>query len=225
MLRRKSDTVSDVAAVRAALDARQAAEAAVEAAEAAEAAAAAQEAGDTGDVPAVRHDPRRRRPGARRWNTLATALFAVVLVGLLVAAGALAHAHQDSQDARDQDLAMLGAARQSVLNLISPSSQDPAAGADRIINDATGSWLTEFEGTKDQFVSAIAESKTESSGEILGAGIEGRNDDGSTTVLVSAVSKVSNAAGAKDEPRTWRLRVGIVDVDGSYKLSKVEVVP
>ena len=190
-----------------------------------EAAAAAQEAGDTGDVPAVRHDPRRRRPGARRWNTLATALFAVVLVGLLVAAGALAHAHQDSQDARDQDLAMLGAARQSVLNLISPSSQDPAAGADRIINDATGSWLTEFEGTKDQFVSAIAESKTESSGEILGAGIEGRNDDGSTTVLVSAVSKVSNAAGAKDEPRTWRLRVGIVDVDGSYKLSKVEVVP
>ncbi|MDJ0420089.1 hypothetical protein ACVH9Z_27980 [Rhodococcus opacus] len=225
MLRRKSETVSDVAAVRAALDARQAAEAAVEAAEAAEAAAAAQEAGDTGDVPAVRHDPRRRRPGARRWNTLATALFAVVLVGLLVAAGALAHAHQDSQDARDQDLAMLGAARQSVLNLISPSSQDPAAGADRIINDATGSWLTEFEGTKDQFVSAIAESKTESSGEILGAGIEGRNDDGSTTVLVSAVSKVSNAAGAKDEPRTWRLRVGIVDVDGSYKLSKVEVVP
>ncbi|ELB87188.1 hypothetical protein Rwratislav_41280 [Rhodococcus wratislaviensis IFP 2016] len=225
MLRRKSDTVSDVAAVRAALDARQAAEAAVEAAEAAEAAAAAQEAGDTGDVPAVRHDPRRRRPGARRWNTLATALFAVVLVGLVVAAGALAHAHQDSQDARDQDLAMLGAARQSVLNLISPSSQDPAAAADRIINDATGSWLTEFEGTKDQFVSAIAESKTESSGEILGAGIEGRNDDGSTTVLVSAVSKVSNAAGAKDEPRTWRLRVGIVDVDGSYKLSKVEVVP
>ncbi len=120
---------------------------------------------------------------------------------------------------------MLGAARQSVLNLISPSSQDPAAGADRIINDATGSWLTEFEGTKDQFVSAIAESKTESSGEILGAGIEDRNDDGSTTVLVSAVSKVTNAAGAKDEPRTWRLRVGIVDVDGSYKLSKVEVVP
>ncbi|QTJ70107.1 hypothetical protein HYG77_31370 (plasmid) [Rhodococcus sp. ZPP] len=225
MLRRKSDTVSDVAAVRAALDARQAAEAAVEAAEAAEAAAAAQEEGDTGDVPAVRHDPRRRRPGSRRWNTLATALFAVALVGLLVAAGALAHAHQDSQDASDQDLAMLGAARQSVLNLISPSSQDPAAGADRIINDATGSWLTEFEGTKDQFVSAIAESKTESSGEILGAGIEGRNDDGSTTVLVSAVSKVSNAAGAKDEPRTWRLRVGIVDVDGSYKLSKVEVVP
>lgn len=225
MLRRKSDTVSDVAAVRAALDARQAAEAAVEAAEAAEAAAAAQEEGDTGDVPAVRHDPRRPRPGARRWNTLATALFAVALVGLLVAAGALAHAHQDSQDARDQDLAMLGAARQSVLNLISPSSQDPAAGADRIINDATGSWLTEFEGTKDQFVSAIAESKTESSGEILGAGIEGRNDDGSTTVLVSAVSKVSNAAGAKDEPRTWRLRIGIVDVDGSYKLSQVEVVP
>ncbi|MDV7241566.1 MULTISPECIES: hypothetical protein [Rhodococcus] len=225
MLRRKSDTVSAVAAVRAALDARQAAEAAVEAAEAAEAAAAAQEDGDTGDIPAVRHDPRRPRPGARRWNTLAAALFAVVLVGLLVTAGALARAHQDSQDARDQDLAMLGAARQSVLNLISPSSQDPAAGADRIINDATGSWLTEFEGTKDQFVSAIAESKTESSGEILGAGIEGRSDDGSTTVLVSAVSKVSNAAGAKDEPRTWRLRVGIVDVDGSYKLSKVEVVP
>ncbi|WP_330256091.1 hypothetical protein OG874_16905 [Nocardia sp. NBC_00565] len=156
---------------------------------------------------------------------LIAALSVLVLVTLAVSATLLAAAHRDSDAAGDRDLALLGAVRQEVVNLISPSVKDPGGSADRIAKDATGQWLTEFQGTKDRFVGAISESKTESVGEILGAGIERHNGDGSTTVLVSAVSKVTNAAGAKDDPRTWRLRVEIVEIDGRYKLSKVEVVP
>ncbi|MFF4024858.1 MULTISPECIES: hypothetical protein [Nocardia] len=163
-----------------------------------------------------------RRPGAA---AIGAALIVVVLAGLSAAAIALGIAHRDSDRAGEHDLAVLGAARQGVVNLISPSDKDPVGSANRIAADATGQWLTEFRAVKDKFVGAIGDSKTDSAGEILGAGIEHHNPDGSTTVLVTAVSKVSNAAGAKDDPRTWRLRVDVVEEATGYKLSKVEVVP
>jgi Mce-associated membrane protein len=111
------------------------------------------------------------------------------------------------------------------MNLITPSAADPAGSAQRILDGATGEWKTEFESTKTDFIDTIAQSKTESTGEILGAGIERANDDGTTSVMVAAVTKVTNAAGAKDEPRTWRLRVQVGKDGDLYKLAKIEVVP
>ncbi|MFI7194181.1 hypothetical protein A5780_25750 [Nocardia sp. 852002-20019_SCH5090214] len=158
-------------------------------------------------------------------SVIGVVLIAVVPAGLAAAAITLGLAHRDSDRVGDRDLAVLSAARQEVVNLISPSAKDPTASANRIAADATGQWLAEFRAVKDKFVGAIDESKTDSTGEILGAGIEHHNPDGSTTVLVTAVSKVSNSTGAKDDPRTWRLRVDVVDEAAGYKLSKVEVVP
>ncbi|MCU1647635.1 MAG: hypothetical protein JWN03_7910 [Nocardia sp.] len=183
-------------------------------------------ASDSGDARNWRiRFPAVRSLGRPRFRTVTAALTALAIAGLSVAAVLLAIAHRDSGRAGDHDLALLGAVRQEVVNLISPSVKDPAGSADRIAKDATGQWLTEFQGTKDKFVGAINDSKTESVGEILGAGIERHNADGGATVLVTAVSKVTNASGAKDDPRTWRLRIDVVRAGGGYKLSKVEVVP
>jgi Mce-associated membrane protein len=44
-------------------------------------------------------------------------------------------------------------------------------------------------------------------------------------VLVAATSKITNAAGAKDEPRTWRLKVTVTEDGGQYKVSKLEFIP
>jgi len=49
--------------------------------------------------------------------------------------------------------------------------------------------------------------------------------DNSAVVLVSASSRVTNAAGAKQEPRTWRLSVDLERVGDQIKMSKVEFVP
>ncbi|WP_124393592.1 hypothetical protein [Rhodococcus wratislaviensis] len=225
MLRRKARSASNDAAVQAARDARKKALAAMEAADAAESALAAAETKDTAadaDNPLPR--PAKSKALSRR-SVLGAAISACALVALLTTAGVFENAHRTSLEQNDRDLIVLGAARQAVINLISPNAQDAAASADRIVNDATGTWLSEFQSTRDEFISAITQSQTESSGEILGAGIDGRTDDGTTTILVAAVSKVTNAAGAQDEPRTWRLRVDVVNADGTYKLSKVEVVP
>ena len=47
----------------------------------------------------------------------------------------------------------------------------------------------------------------------------------SAVVLVAATSRVTNAAGAKQEPRAWRLSVNLERDGGQVKMSKVEFVP
>jgi Mce-associated membrane protein len=50
-------------------------------------------------------------------------------------------------------------------------------------------------------------------------------DDDSALVLVAATSRVTNAAGAKQEPRAWRLAVNLQREGDQIKMSKVEFVP
>jgi Mce-associated membrane protein len=47
----------------------------------------------------------------------------------------------------------------------------------------------------------------------------------SASILVAATSRITNAAGAKDEARVWRLRVTVTEDSGQYKMSKLEFVP
>jgi len=49
--------------------------------------------------------------------------------------------------------------------------------------------------------------------------------DNTATVLVAASSRVTNAAGAKEEPRAWRLSVNLARDGDQIKLAKVEFVP
>jgi Mce-associated membrane protein len=45
------------------------------------------------------------------------------------------------------------------------------------------------------------------------------------TVLVAVTTNVSNKASAKQDPRSWRLRVGMARDGDQIKLAKVEFVP
>jgi Mce-associated membrane protein len=48
----------------------------------------------------------------------------------------------------------------------------------------------------------------------------------SAVVLVATTSRVTNSAGAQQEPRAWRLSVNLARGDGGQvKMSKVEFVP
>ncbi|MGW4335051.1 hypothetical protein ACWEK5_19810 [Rhodococcus koreensis] len=227
MVRRVTSRPAVTAADAAAQASRAAAEAeaAAREAEAALARALAEDAStdiDDGATEAPGTARKRKRP---RWAVVGAVLSAVAVVALAVTSVGLARSHDDHQAVADHDLELLQGTRQAVMNLITPSAADPAGSAQRILDGATGEWKTEFESTKTEFIDTIAQSKTESTGEILGAGIERANDDGTTSVMVAAVTKVTNAAGAKDEPRTWRLRVQVGKDGDLYKLAKIEVVP
>ncbi|MFC9835510.1 hypothetical protein ACFVKB_17030 [Rhodococcus sp. NPDC127530] len=191
---------------------------------------AVQEAEEATTVSSSGMERRRRTRDAfdrlRLGGTALVVVFGIIGAAVLGSTGlALAVHHHSVVAAEQRDFELLQGARQAVINLISPSADDAAGSAQRVIDTATGDWLNEFGTMRADFTAAITESSTKSTGEILGAGIEGTNDDGTTTVLVAAVSKVTNSAGAVDEPRTWRLRVRVTEDAGMYKLSKVEVVP
>ncbi|MDI9974212.1 hypothetical protein ACNJ7E_39175 [Rhodococcus sp. NM-2] len=230
MVRRNTSRPAATAADAAAQASRAAADAetAAREAEAALARALAEDESHAADEGAEDAEVSVRRARKRPRRALAGAVVSAVAVAVVALASTsvgLSHSHAARQAAADHDLELLQGTRQAVINLITPSAADPAGSAQRILDGATGEWKTEFESTKTEFIDTIAQSKTESTGEILGAGIERANDDGTTSVIVAAVTKVTNAAGAKDEPRTWRLRVQVGKDGELYKLAKIEVVP
>ncbi|AII03252.1 MULTISPECIES: hypothetical protein [Rhodococcus] len=231
MVRRATSRPAATAADAAAQASRAAAEAetAAREAEAALARALAEESAAEDMSPAA--EGKEEAPGNTRTckrprrAVAGVVVSAVAVVALASTSVGLSHSHAARDAPADHDLELLQGTRQAVMNLITPSAADPAGSAQRILDGATGEWKTEFESTKTEFIDTIAQSKTESTGEILGAGIERANDDGTTSVMVAAVTKVTNAAGAKDEPRTWRLRVQVGKDGDLYKLAKIEVVP
>ena len=59
---------------------------------------------------------------------------------------------------------------------------------------------------------------------VSAAALESRNGD-SGVVLLAASSKVTNANGAQQDPRSWRMSVTLTRDGGQLKMSNVEFVP
>ncbi len=94
----------------------------------------------------------------------------------------------------------------------------------RIIDNSTGQFKTDFQSTAEDFINVAVESKAITETTVTGTAVESMTDD-TATVIVAASSRVTNAAGAKQEPRAWRLSVNLARDGGQLKLAKVEFVP
>lgn len=94
----------------------------------------------------------------------------------------------------------------------------------RVLDASTGEFRTEFEARSADFIQVVKDSKVKTEGTVTGAALDSIEGN-SVYALVAATSKVTNSAGASEEPRSWRLRVRVEKVGDSYKASKVEFVP
>lgn len=83
---------------------------------------------------------------------------------------------------------------------------------------------TERQQRAADFTKVVEQSKVVTEGTVNATAVESMNEH-SAVVLVAATSRVTNSAGAKDEPRAWRLKVTVTEEGGQYKMSKVEFVP
>ena len=68
------------------------------------------------------------------------------------------------------------------------------------------------------------DSKAVTETNVTATGVESMTND-TAVVIVAATSRVTNAAGAKQEPRAWRLSVNLARDGGQIKMAKVEFVP
>jgi Mce-associated membrane protein len=132
------------------------------------------------------------------------------------------HRHQAAEQQRSAEYAAAG--RQSVVTLMSLDFNKAKEDVQRIIDNSTGQFRDDFKNQADDFIKVAQDSKVITEVTVNSVGVESMTND-KAVVLVSATSRVTNAAGAKQEPRSWRLSVDLQRDGGQIKMSKVEFVP
>jgi Mce-associated membrane protein len=166
-------------------------------------------------------------PAGRRGLVLkvvAMTLASLLTVALLGASGYMVWQHRKVVAEQQHRAEFTAAARQSVVTLMSLDFNKAKEDVQRIIDNSTGQFRDDFKNQADDFIKVAQDSKVVTEVTVNATGVESMTDD-SAVVLVSASSRVTNAAGAKQEPRSWRLSVNLQREGDQIKMSKVEFVP
>ncbi|MEV5837673.1 hypothetical protein [Nocardia sp. NPDC052112] len=149
---------------------------------------------------------------------------AALIAALAASTVVLAVQHRDDNRIRADRAAFLQAARQTVLNLTTISADSADADIARILDGATGGFRDDFAARSVGFTSVVKQAHVSTVGTITEAGVESLDGD-RAKILVAASSKVSNSAGAQEEPRIWRLRLVMQRTEGRILVSNVDFVP
>jgi Mce-associated membrane protein len=185
-------------------------------------------AAEASDVEEVAEEPapnrRRLRLPRPRWKVVGVAAAIVAICALLAASGYMTWYNRHAQADQRRSAEFSAAARQGVVTLMSLDFNHAEEDVQRIIDSSTGQFKQDFESTAKDFIDVAKESKAVTETTVNATAVESMDDD-TATVLVAASSRVTNAAGAKQEPRSWRLSVNLARDGGQIKMSKVEFVP
>jgi Mce-associated membrane protein len=176
------------------------------------------------EKPAAERRGLRIRIPLPSWKGIAAALTVLIIAALLTGCGYIYWNHRQAQAEVQHRAEFEAAARQGVVTLMSLDFNRAKDDVQRIIDSSTGQFKTDFQNTADDFVKVATESKAVTETNVTATAVETMDTD-TATVLVAATSRVTNAAGAKQEPRAWRLSVNLARDGGQLKLAKVEFVP
>jgi Mce-associated membrane protein len=166
---------------------------------------------------------RLRRP---KWSTIAASLAIIVVLAALGGSGYMIKEHRDAVRQHQRAAEFAAAARQGVVTLTSLDFNNAKQGVQRILENSTGSFKDDFMKMADDFTKVVEQSKVVSQGTVQAAAVDlDTMTNDSAVVLVASTSEVTNAAGAKQDPRSYRLIVTVARDGGQLKISKVEFVP
>ena len=166
-------------------------------------------------------DRLRRMPSRR---VLSWAAAAVVMIALAAVTTTLVLQHRTATREQADRAAYLQAARQAVIDLTTISADSADADIARILAASTGAFHDDFGSRSAAFTSVVKQAHVSTTGTVSAAGIESMSGD-EAKVLVAATSRVTNATGANNEPRVWRLRVLLRRTQGHILVSNVDFVP
>jgi Mce-associated membrane protein len=167
--------------------------------------------------------PRRRVPLPSLSVTWKAAV--ILLICAFVGASGYMMWQRHETTERNQRVAnFVAGARQGVINMTSLDFNKAKEDVQRVIDSSTGQFRDDFQQRVKDFTTVVEQSKVVTQGTVNAAAVQTINGD-YALVLVAATSHVTNAAGAKDEPRIWRLKVTVKDDGGQYKMSNVEFIP
>ncbi|WP_246349679.1 hypothetical protein [Nocardia barduliensis] len=161
-----------------------------------------------------------RRPRGRSARIAAIAVIALALAG---SGYSVWHHHKVTEKDR-RAAEFTAAARQGVVALTTLDFNRAKEDVQRVVDNSTGSFRGDFQARAADFTSVVQQSQVTTEGKVNATAIESMTED-SAVVLVAATSQVTNSAGARQEPRAWRLSVTVTRDGDQLKMSKVEFVP
>jgi Mce-associated membrane protein len=179
------------------------------------------EPSDAGEPATTPPEPTRQQVSRLYWPLAAAAV--VAICALLGASGWMAWHHHNVLQEQRRSAAFIATARQGVINLTSLDFKKAKEDVQRVLDSATGEFRDDFQRRADDFASVVKDSKAVTEGSVAATAVESMGND-SAVVLVLANERVTNLAGAKDQPRTFRFRVSVVHDGDDLKVSKVEFV-
>jgi Mce-associated membrane protein len=184
------------------------------------------------DEPDVVPDPAADEPAwYRRWrrlplSTTAAILAVIVILSSLTVSMLMLWAHRNVSQQHQRAAEFTAAARQGVVTLTSLDFNHAKQDVQRVIDNSTGTFKDDFQKTADDFTKVVEQSEVVESGTVQAAAVDlDSMTNDSAVVLVASTSEVTNAAGAKQDPRKFRLIVTVARDGDQLKMSKVEFVP
>ena len=164
---------------------------------------------------------RRRLPSL---SVTAKAIAIILICTFAGVSGFMAWQDHEAGERAQRAANFVAGARQGIINMTSLDFNRAKEDVQRVLDSSTGQFRDDFQQRAKDFASVVEQSKVVTQGTVTAAAVESM-DEHSASVLVSATSRITNAAGAKDEPRMWRLRVTVTEEGGQYKMSKVDFIP
>ena len=115
------------------------------------------------------------------------------------------------------------AGEQTAANLTTVDHRTIDADVERILDGATGDFRSDFAKRAESFKDVTREAQSVSKGTVTGAGLERLRAD-HADVLVVVTVETTNGDAPPQQPKSWRIRIGIVhDADG-YLADSVEFI-
>jgi Mce-associated membrane protein len=163
---------------------------------------------------------RRRLPSLSATFKVAATVLICAFAGI---SGYMAWQDHEATEREQRAANFVAGARQGIVNMTSLDFNRAKDDVQRVLDSSTGQFRDDFQQRAKDFVSVVEQSKVVTQGTVTAAGLESMGEH-SASVLVSVTSRISNSAGAKDEPRRFRLRVTVTEEGGQYKMSKVDFI-
>lgn len=185
--------------------------------------AAAEDDTDGGAGPDA-DEPARGRWSRPRWSKIGLAAGVLATCAALVLTGLMVQRHRQVSAQRAHRAEFVTAAKESVVALLSIDFNHAKADVQKVIDLSTGTFRDDFTKGAQDFVKTAEGSKAVTVGKINAAALESENGD-TGVVLLAATSQVTNANGARQDPRAWRMSVTITRDGDKLKMSNVEFVP
>jgi Mce-associated membrane protein len=148
----------------------------------------------------------------------------VLICAFVGASGYMVWQRNETTERNQRTANFIAGARQGVVNMFSLDFNRGKEDVQRVIDSSTGQFRDDLQQRAKDFTTVVEQSKVVTQGTVNAAAVQSV-DGNSALVLVAASSRITNAAGAKDERRNWRLKVTVTEEGGQYKMSKLEFVP